>query len=121
MGLPSFRRYDVQAKYSLMISLTGVIPLAAAAYVSWTKYDPSLRAIQYGSTGLFKVGFLVCIAASAALSLGGLGLGFSSAGQRRNNAQAASWLGFFLGSAVLSLSIIVFAAFASLGLEITVG
>lgn len=121
MGLPSFRRYDVQARYSLMISLTGVLPLAAAAYVSWTKYDPNLQAIQYGSQGLFKVGFLVCIAAAAALSLGGLGLGFSSAGQRRNNAQAASWLGFFLGSAVLSLSIIVFAAFASLGLEITVG
>ena len=104
-----------------MISLTGVLPLAAAAYVSWTKYNPNLQAIQYGSEGLFKVGFLVCIAAAVALSLGGLGLGFSSAGERRNNAQAASWLGFFLGSAVLSLSIIVFAAFASLGLEITVG
>ena len=73
MGLSSLRRYDVQAKYSLMVSLTAIVPLAAAAYVSWTKYDPNLRAIQYGSTGLFKVGFLVCVATAAALSLGGLG------------------------------------------------
>ena len=70
---------------------------------------------------MFKVGFLVCVAAASALSLGGLGLGFSSAGQRRNSAQAASWMGFFLGSAVLSLSIIVFSAFALLGLEIKLG
>ena len=121
MGLPSFRRYDVQAKYSLIISMMGAVPLAAAAYVGWTKYDPNLQAIQYGSKGLFKVGFLLCVAAAVALGLGGLGLGFNSAGQRRNKAQAASWMGFFLGSAVLSLSIIVFAAFALLGLEIKLG
>jgi len=121
VGLRSLRRYDVQARYSLIISLVAVLPLAAAAYAGWSKYDHELRAIQYGSTGMFKVGFLACIAASVALSLGGLGLGFSSAGQRRNNAQGASWLGFFVGSAVLSLSIIAFAAFTSLGLEIQVG
>ena len=88
MGLRNLRRYDVQARYSLIISLAAALPLAAAAYGSWSKYDPDLRAIQYGSTGLFKAGFLACIAASAGLSLGGLGLGFSSAGQWIHVAEA---------------------------------
>ena len=121
MGWPRFRKYDVQARYSLIISLASIVPLAAAGYSSLTRYDPALRAIQYGDTGFFKPAFLACIGTACLLAAIGASLGLNSAGQRRNTAQRKSWIGFFIGAAVLSASIVVFAAYAFLKLPIQVG
>ena len=118
MGLPRFRRYDVQARYSLIASLASVMPLAAAAFAILKRYDPDLQAIQFGKTSMFKPAFLVCIALACLLAVVGAALGLNSAGQRRNNEQRKSWTGFFVGAAALSLSIIVFAAYTFLKLPI---
>jgi hypothetical protein len=118
VGLPSFRRFDVQARYSLPISLLSMVPLALAAYAAFSRYNHQLRAIQYGNTSLFRPAFLACIAAAFLLAAIGAALGFNSAGQRRNQFQSRSWAGFFIGVAGLSLSIIVLAAFWFLRLPV---
>lgn len=121
MALPRFRRYDVQARYSLIISVASIVPLAAATYATCQRYDPQLRAIQYANSGVFRPAFLACIAGACLLAVIGAALGFNSAGQRRNTEQRKSWTGFFIGTAALSLSIILFAAYAFLKLPIDVG
>ena len=121
MARPSLRRYDVQAKYSVIVSIAAVLPLLAAVFATLSRYQPQLRAIQYGQAGWFKLGFLMCIAAAIFLSVAGAGLGFNSAGQRRNHDQRKSWTGFFIGTGVLSITIIVLSAFWALKLEIPSG
>ena len=50
-------------------------------------------------------------AVTGMLSVIGFGLGINSAGQRRNDRQRLSWMGFFISSAVLVLTLGVFAFF----------
>lgn len=118
MALPSLRRFDVQARFSLYASAAGALPLVAALIASLSRYNHQLRAIQFGETGKFKLAFLVCIAAAAGLSALGIIFGFSSAGQRRNKEQRKSWAGFFIGAGVLSATFILFAAFRMLKFEV---
>ncbi len=121
MALPSFRKFDVQARFGLLASCAAFVPLAVGAVFSFGKYSHQLRAISYGEAGMFKPALLVCIALAGGLSVIGLALGFNSAGQRRNKNSGESWAGFFLGTAVLSLTIILFVTFRSLGFEIAAG
>ena len=118
MNLSSLRRYDVQARVGLWTSLAAVLPFLAAALQSYLRYDHQLRAIQYGQQGKFKIAFLLCVGLAMMLSVLGLGLGYNSAGQRRNKEQRRSWLGFFIGTTVLSFSVILFFAFLKLKFEI---
>jgi len=101
--------------------LASVAPLVAATYAILSRYNPDLRAIQFGKAGMFRPAFLACIALACLLAAVGAGLGINSAGQRRNTEQGKSWTGFFIGVAALSLSIIVFAAFAFLRLPVEIG
>lgn len=121
MALPSLRRFDVQARFALYASAASVVPWLAAALGSLSRYDNQLRAIQFGETGMFRAAFLACIGLAGALSCTGILLGFSSAGQRRNKEQGKSWAGFFVGTVVLSLTLILFFAFRILKFEIVVG
>lgn len=121
MGIPRFRRFDVQARYSVIASVGSIVPLAAATFAILSRYNPELQAIQFGKTSMFKPAFLACIALACLLAVAGAGLGINSAGQRRNTEQRKSWIGFFIGAAALSLSIIVFAAFAFLRLSVEIG
>jgi hypothetical protein len=121
VGLPSFRRFDVQARYSLLISLASIVPLALAAYAAAARYDHQLRAIEFGTKSFFRPAFLACVALSLGLAAIGAALGFNSAGQRRNHLQSWSWMGFFVGMAALSSSVIVLAAFWLLKLPVEVG
>ena len=114
MALPSLRKFDVQAKCSFYMSLAAILPLAAAAMASISRYSHQLRAIQYGEAGMFKVGFMFCIGTACALGVVGIVLGFNSAGQRRNKESTKSWMGFFIGTAVLSLAVVLFYAFRQL-------
>lgn len=119
--MASIRRFDVQARYSLWASLAAILPLVVSALASLSRYDTQLHAIKFGSTGLFKPAFFACLLVTGLLSVLGIGLGFNSAGQRRNNEQKKSWLGFFIGTGVLSLAIILFFAYWTLRLQIATG
>ncbi len=118
MARGSLRRYDVQATWSVIMSVAAVLPMAAVVAVSVLRYEPSMKAIVFGNQ-LFQPGVLLSTAAAMFFSTIGIILGVNSAGQRRNEHQRRSWTGFFLGVVVLSLTIIAFAGFWMLKLKVT--
>lgn len=106
----SLRRFDVQAKYAAVLAVVSVLPLLAAIAVALRNYKSDLGRIIYQNSG-YAMALLGCAAAAMGLSAIAVVLGFNSAGQRINEKQNLSWLGFFLGGSVLTLSFIVVIAF----------
>jgi hypothetical protein len=111
------RRYDVQAKWSVILSFAAVFPLMAVVTVLILRYRPDMKAIVFGNP-LYQPGVMVSTAAAIGLACLGIILGINSAGQRRNEHQRRSWTGFFIGVLVLSLAIIAFAGFWMLRLKL---
>ncbi|MBU0719559.1 MAG: hypothetical protein KJ749_15050 [Planctomycetes bacterium] len=117
MGSSSIRRYDVRATYAAVLSCIAVVPFLAAAFLTWRNYNPDIAQIVYGAEGSFVPVFLACIAASGLPGFLGFVLGWSSAGQRRNDKPARSWMGFFVGGFVVTLDLILLIAFYMLKLK----
>lgn len=110
----SIRRYDVQARYAMMLSLVSVLPCLVAIAGIVRNYDRPLGKIVYGETSLFMPFLMAAIGSATLLSVIGLFLGFNSAGQRRNDQQAKSWVGFFVGGTVFTLCLAMLFAFVRL-------
>lgn len=110
----SLRRFDVQAAYSLVLSLISIPPLIAAVIAVISRYNADLGQIIYGAKGRFLLAFLGAVGVSSALGALGFFLGWNSAGQRRNERQSRSWIGFFVGGAVLTGNVILLIAFCML-------
>ena len=117
MALPSLRRFDVQARYAVILSFISVVPFLGAAGLVWRNYDRELGQIVYGAQGRFLPTFVGCVLLSMLPGALGFLFGWSSAGQRRNDKPARSWVGFFLGGTVLTLDIIMLIAFYLLRLK----
>lgn len=111
MGFGQLRRFDVQAKVSLVLSLGSVFPLLGAAGLSFRNYDHTIGQIVHGDKGMFLPVFLVCVGLSTLAGAIGAALGLSSAGQRRNDKPARSWIGFILGSTVVASSLVLLIAY----------
>ncbi|MCK4659260.1 MAG: hypothetical protein KAV82_07025 [Phycisphaerae bacterium] len=111
MASKSLRRYDVQAKVSLIITILASFGLVVLITILGRNYNSELRAIMYGSESIYAPLVMLGTAGISLLSLIGLVLGFNSAGQRRNNMQTRSWVAFFLGTAVLAGAVICLAMF----------
>lgn len=114
MARGSLRRYDVQATYAVLTSLLSVAPLAGAIFLLLRNWESELGAIVHGSQGSFLPALAVCVGLAGVGGAVGLVLGINSAGQRRNDKQRLSWTGFFVGSAVVTGTIIVAIAFVML-------
>ena len=117
MAWPSFRRFDIQARYAVILSAISVVPFLGAAGLVWRNYDRELGQIVYGAQGRFVPTLLGCLLLSMLPGALGFLFGWSSAGQRRNDKPALSWVGFFVGGTVLTLDIILLIAFYLLRLE----
>ena len=117
MGIGGLRRYDVQAKYALVLSLGSVLPLIGAATLALRNYDHNLGQIVYGSKGVFLPLFLACLGLSLLPGAVGSVLGLSSAGQRRNDKPAWAWIGFLVGSSVVTANLILMIAYWMLKLK----
>ncbi len=113
----SLRKYETQAQVSMVLALASVIPLVGLIGVilramiknhGWSEkviyYGGPTKAAVYGGTAM-------------ALLLAGVafGLGVNSAGQRRNDRQRASWVGFFVSAVVLALTVVLIALFMMRG------
>jgi amino acid transporter len=107
----SLRRYDTQAKWSLWISLLSAVMLIMLAGLEARNFKPDLKVIVFGKHSPYQWVVLGTVAVTILLSTVGLLLGINSAGQRRNELQKHSWAGFFIGTGVLSLALILFVAF----------
>ncbi len=120
MGFGQFRRFDVQAKYAVVLSLGSVLPLVVAATLAIRNYDHNLGQIVHGSEGLFLPVFLACLGLSLLVGAIGSALGLNSAGRRRNERPAWSWIGFLVGSTVVASNLILLIAYWMLKLIRTV-
>ena len=117
MTFRHLRRYDVQAGYACVLSLVSLVPFAGAVVMAFRNYQHELGQIVYGSQGAFLPVFLGCLFVSMVPSAIGFFLGWSSAGQRRNDKPARSWTGFFIGGGVLTFDLILLIAFWMIRLE----
>ena len=105
------RRYDVQATYACVLSMVSIPLFFAAVSLILRNLDWDLRQIVYRSEGLFLPALAVCVLASMAAAALGFLFGWSSAGQRRNDRQIRSWVGFFVGGTILTFDTILAIAF----------
>lgn len=116
MGLGSLRRYDVQAKYAFALAMVSIVPCVAALWMSWRRFDADLGRIIYGAQGRFLLAFMGCVFLSTVPAALGFIMGWSSAGQRRNDQSGRSWIAFFVGGGVLTLNVVLLIAFYMLRL-----
>lgn len=117
MRLSQLRRYDVQASYACALALISVVPFIVAAALAYRNYHHPLGQMIYGSKGFFLPLFAGSLMASIVPGTLGMILGWNSAGQRRNDKPARSWLGFFVGGTVTTLDLILVIAFLMLRLQ----
>jgi hypothetical protein len=93
-----------------LISCLGLVALAVLVF---RHVDTKEWTITYGKTrGQMVVG---ATGVTVLLALIGLGLGISSAGQRRNDRPMLSWIGFFVGAMVICLAFILWFLFRARG------
>lgn len=116
--LGSLRRYDVQAKYALGLVMVSIAPCLAALWLGWARFDAALGRMVYGSQGRFEAAFFGCVLLSMAPAAVGFFMGWNSAGQRRNDQSARSWIAFFVGGSVLTLDVVLLVAFFMLHLPV---
>lgn len=114
--MSSLRRYDVQATFAFVLGVISVAPLAVAVWLTLRNYQSELGQILYGSRSYLLVHHGSLVGAMVPSFLAIL-LGWNSAGQRRNEKQSSSWIGFFVGGTVLTVAIIVLIGFYMLRLE----
>ena len=112
----SLRRFENQALVSVIVSAISFLPLAAMTIFILKRMDWAEKTLYYGPRS--KVGILACGLFALMSSTIGFGFGLNSAGQRRNDKQQMSWIGFFLGALVLVLTFVVFAIFRLRGEEL---
>ncbi len=114
IDLQRLRRFDIQARIALVMAAGSVVPLLGGVWLTISRYHHDLGQIVYGEGSFFLPSFAVCLLLSSGPALLGLGLGLNSAGQRRNDRPMHAWVGFFLGSSVLAVNVILAGAFVML-------
>jgi len=102
----SLRRYDVQARVSVFLSLASIVFLIGLAVLVGRHMNLRETMILYNPNGLRAP--LIYGFGLAALGLGaaGFGLGMNSAGQRRNDRPLHSWIGFFVGAFGMTFALV---------------
>jgi hypothetical protein len=109
----SLRRFENQAQVSALLSLLSVLPLAVLTFFVMQKIDWAELVLYYGPNR--RLAILGTAAVTLVMSAIGFGLGLSSAGQRRNDKQQLSWVGFFTGAIVLAMTMVVIFLFMQRG------
>lgn len=117
MVFENLRRYDVQAKYAFVLAMVSIAPCVAALWMGWSRFNADLGRIIYGSQGRFVLGFVGCVLLSMVPAALGFVMGWSSAGQRRNDQSSRSWIAFFVGGSVFTLNVVLLIAFFMLRLK----
>jgi Na+/H+-dicarboxylate symporter len=114
MGMTNFRKFDVQARWSLLFSSFAAFCVICIVGLIFRNWNSQLQSIAFGHGTMFQKVIFFIFVVSVLASLFGLALGWNSAGQKRNDKQKASWIGFFLGTAALSITIVCAYAFMTL-------
>jgi len=95
----------VSAASAIFAVATGVLVFWPGR-VDWDMFTIGFRT---GSPRWFLI--MGCAGLACMLGLLALGLGANSAGQRRNDKQKQSWIGFFVGAFAMTLTIVFMTIF----------
>ncbi len=113
----SLRRVDTQAQVGVLASAASVVTFLGLAGVLGFLLRRGLASQDfvfiYGPNG--KIAVLGAGAITLGLAAIGFGFGLNSAGQRRNDKQRLSWIGFFVGALVLALTFVALFVFMQRG------
>lgn len=107
----NLRRVDVQAKIAFIAAILALMVTAALAFFVLRGLKWDAKVIPYSSESNRMLGVMGAGAASMAIGAVGFWFGLSSAGQRRNEQQILSWLGFFLSALAITASGILLTTF----------
>ena len=66
-----FRRYEIQAGWSIGLALVSLGPTIVATWLARRNYDDQLGRIIYGTGGFFLATFAACIVVSTAVAFFG--------------------------------------------------
>jgi len=102
----SLRRYETQARASVVIGLASVASLLVLIALFLRNIAWSETTIVYGNPA-YRLTIYGAAFITMCLATFGFGFGFNSAGQRRNDKPQLSWTGFFISAAVLCLTIVL--------------
>lgn len=116
--LAGLRKFEVQARYAAILAVLSLLPCLGAIALAYRNFDWLLGRIKYGGGGRFVMGFAGCVLLSLAPGALALVLGLNSAGQKRNERSSQSWIGFFIGGAVVTVNVILLIAFFMLRLKV---
>lgn len=111
----SLRRHDVQAQVAMVLSLAAIPCLLAMMFFVLRPLDVNQRIIPYNAKGMRPIAVYVSALAALSLSAAGFGFGLNSVGQRRNDKPGRSWIGFFVGAAGITLTVILLLLFRMWG------
>jgi hypothetical protein len=109
----SLRRYDTQARASVALAIASCVSFLAMTALVFRHANWGEFMFPYGN--LRKMLILVAGACTLLLAAAGFGMGLNSAGQRRNDKQRLSWVGFFVSAGVLCLTLVILFLFRSRG------
>jgi hypothetical protein len=111
----SLRRFDTQARVGLWLSLLAALLLLAELVIVFNIHkgfegvDAKEWTIYHGRTR--RTAVYAAVGLTLVFAVAGMGFGFNSAGERRNDRQNLSWAAFFIGATVISLAVILFMVF----------
>ena len=114
MARASLRRYDVQAKVSVVFSAVAATLMLGLLYLVFFKkgnFQSELGVIIYSRDSMYAPVIFVLTAVTLLLAAAGAAMGINSAGQRRNHLSKRSWIAFFIGVGTISITIVLFVAF----------
>lgn len=118
MARGSLRRFDVQAKYAIVLSALSALGCIAGIFLFFRNFDPVTNRVLFRKDSLFLMTFALAVVVSMLLGAAAVALGVNSAGQRRNEAQGKSWAGFFMGGLAVAIDFILIYAMYQLRFEI---
>lgn len=108
----NLRKYENQAVFSVAMAVVGAVCALASALIVLKRFNWEHFTLTYNRSGKLVIIFAASMLLAMGASAIGFGMGFNSAGQKRNTKSRLSWLGFFLSAGAIALALIVAIFFA---------
>lgn len=110
MAGPKANKYETGAKWSLALGALGVLCALALIGAVFTAFRPDDFEVVLKTNGARFFSILGCVGVAVISGAVGAFIGFNSVHQR-NPKNNLAWMGFFLNSGALTLSLCVFVFF----------
>ena len=107
----NLRRFDVQARVSVIASALSLLVAGMMIPMVFKHFHRESLMIYYSPKTSRELVIFITALVAIAFGVCGCGFGFNSAGQRRNDKQGLSWIGFFLGPGAITVTCLLLSVF----------